>query len=241
MRNEMLSTDQIEDLRRFDTPTIANAIEFFGIRPKTEGAMTSEIQCFLPYGKTMIGYACTAKISAVTPPTKEQQNNSIKYYEVLQKTPRPSIAVIEDVDPTPSGSFWGEVNATVHKALGAVGTITNGGVRDLNEVGPLEFGFFASCLLVTHGYIHIEDYNCEVNFAGVKVLPGDLLAADRHGVVLIPNKIAHKLSRACEKAVEAEMPVLIGCRKAISEGREVDLKDLEAWRSEMARLRSMGL
>jgi regulator of RNase E activity RraA len=236
---ETLTAAQIEGLRRFDTPTIANAIEFFGIRPRTEGAMTPEVQCFLPYGKTMIGYACTAKISAIKAPTQEQLDNSMKYYEILQKTPRPSIAVVEDIDPTPSGSFWGEVNATVHKALGCVGTITNGGVRDLNEVGPLEFGFFAKCLLVTHAYIHIEDYNCDVEFAGVKVRPGDLLAADRHGVVLIPKEIAPKLARACEKAADAEMPVLTGCRRAISEGKEVDLKELESWRTEMARLRTL--
>jgi 4-hydroxy-4-methyl-2-oxoglutarate aldolase len=235
---ENLTLAQIEGLRTFDTPTIANAIERFGLRPRTEGAMTPEIKCMLPYGKTMVGYACTAKVSAASPPTPEHLENWMKYYEVLQKTPRPSIAVIEDIDPTPVGSFWGEVNATVHKSLGAVGTITNGGVRDLNEVGPMGFGFYAKCLMVTHGYIHIVEYNTPVNFAGVAVQPGDLLAADKHGVVLIPNKIAHELAAACKKAADAEMPVLEGCRRAIAEGTEVDLKELKVWRAEMARLRS---
>ena len=233
-----LTLAQIEGLRTFDTPTIANAIERFDLRPRTEGAMTPDIKCILPYGKTMIGYACTAKVSAVNPPTSEHLENWMKYYETLQNTSRPAIAVIEDIDPTPVGSFWGEVNATVHKSLGAVGTITNGGVRDLNEVGPLGFGFFAKCLLVTHGYIHIEEYNCPVTIGGVTVNPSDLLAADRHGVVLIPSEIAPQLAAACKKAADAEMPVLEGCRKAIAEGREVDLEELKTWRAEMARLRA---
>ena len=68
--------------------------------------------------------------------------------------------------------------------------------------------------------------------------PSDLLAADRHGVVLIPNEIAPQLAAACKKAADAEMPVLEGCRKAIAEGREVDLEELKTWRAEMARLRA---
>ncbi len=234
----LLTSAQIEGLRGFDTPTIANAIERFDVRPRTEGAMTPEIKCILPYGKTMIGYACTAKVSAANPPTQEHLDNWMKYYEVLQKTPRPAIAVAEDIDPEPCGSWWGEVNATVHKSLGAVGTITNGGVRDLNEVGPLGFGFFAKCLLVTHGYIHIEEYNTPVTIGGVTVNPGDLLAADIHGVVLIPAEVAPELAAACKKAADAEMPVLENCRSAIAEGREVDLDKLVQWRAEMARLRA---
>ncbi len=234
----ILTTAQLEGLRTFDTPTIANAIERFGVRSRTEGAMTPEIKCILPYGKTMIGYACTAKISAVNPPTPEQSEMWMKYYAKLQSTPRPSIAVVEDIDPTPVGSFWGEVNATVHKSLGCVGTITNGGVRDLNEVGPLGFGFFAKSLLVTHGYIHLEDFDCPVTIGGVTVNPSDLLATDRHGVVLIPKDIAPQLAEACQKAANAEMPVLEGCRRAIAEGKEVNLDELKQWRAEMAKLRT---
>ncbi|MGE4283156.1 MAG: RraA family protein [Clostridia bacterium] len=234
----ILTTAQLEGLRTFDTPTIANAIERFGVRSRTEGAMTPEIKCILPYGKTMVGYACTVKVSATNPPTPEQNEMWMKYAAKLQSTPRPSIAVVEDIDPTPTGSFWGEVNATIHKSLGCVGTITNGGVRDLNEVGPLGFGYFAKCLLVTHGYIHIEDFDCSVTIGGVTVNPGDLLAADKHGVVLIPNEIAPQLAAACKKAADAEMPVLEGCRRAIAEGNEVDLDQLKQWRAEMAKLRT---
>lgn len=234
-----LTLEQIAELAQFDTPTMANAIEFFGVRSRTEGVMDPSIHCILPNGKTMIGYACTAKVSASAPATTNQADIWMEYYAWLQQTPRPSLAVIEDIDEKPVGSFWGEVNATVHKSLGCAGTITNGGVRDLNEVEALGFGFFASTLLVTHAYIHIEEYDCPVQIGGLTVNPGDLLAADRHGVVLIPGAIAGDLAAACRRAGDAELPVLEGCRKALAENQEVDLNELRQWRQEMARLRSL--
>lgn len=234
-----LTLAQIEGLRTFDTPTIANAIERFGLYSRIKGFMTPDIKCILPYdGKTMIGYAATAKIAATAPPITDQAKIMMEYYAKLKSTPRPSIAVIEDIDAKPIGSFWGEVNATVHKSLGCIGTITNGGVRDLHEVEALGFGFFASCVLVSHAYIHIEAYDCLVTVGGLTVNPGDLLAADIHGVVRIPEEVAPELADACLKAAAAERPVLEGCRKALAEGREVDLEELRQWRAEMARLRA---
>lgn len=97
----------------------------------------------------------------------------------------------------------------------------------------------ASRVLVSHAYIHIEEYDCPVIIGGVTVKPGDLLAADRHGVVLIPGEISNQLADACKKAADAEMPVLEGCRKAIAEGKKVDLEELRQWRAEMASLRTL--
>ena len=236
-----LTEKQIDELKKYDTPTIANAIEFFGLRSRTEGIMNQSIKCILPNGKTMIGYANTARVSAISPSSTDQTKIWMEYYSKLQTTPRPSIAVIQDSDFVPTGSFWGEVNATVHKSLGCVGTVTNGGVRDLNEVEQLSFGYFASCLLVTHAYIHIEEFDCPVHVGGLTVNPGDLIAADRHGVILIPEEIAHQLAYACKKAGDAELPVLEGCRRAISENKEIDLEKLGQWRKEMAQLRSIKI
>jgi len=231
-------SEVIDSIREYDTPTIANAIERFDIRPRTEGIMDPGIRWILDPGPTIIGYACTARVSAKEPPTSKQSTLWMSYYEAVQRSPRPSIAVIQDVDPVPSGSFWGEVNVTVHMALGSIGTVTNGGVRDLNEVERMGFAYCASCLLVTHGHIHIEEFDVPVNVGGVEVCPGDLIAADRHGVLLIPNEIAPRLAEECRKAANAERPVIDGCRKAITERSEVNLKDLAFWRSEMVRLRA---
>lgn len=158
------------------------------------------------------------------------------YYAKVQATSAPAIAVIEDVDPQPVGSFWGEVQGSVHKALGCVGVVTNGGVRDLDEVERLGFRYFASCILVSHAYVHLEAYDCPVRVGGLTVRPGDLLHADKHGVVLIPKEIAPALAEACRAAQWAEEPVIQGCRKGFASG--IRLEDLKEWRQEMARRRT---
>ena len=217
-----LTKEQLEELRNFDSPTISNAIETFNIRPRTEGFMGPEIKCILPYEKPIIGYAATAIISSVTPPNSRQKEMLYNSYANVKKTPSPTFLVIQDKDPIPIGSFWGEVQATTHSALGCVGTITNGGVRDLDEVSQLDFGFFASCILVSHAYVHIVDYNCPINVGGLTINPGDLLHADKHGVVLIPEKISLQLAEACKRVQLSEKLIIEGCREKINIGIEID-------------------
>lgn len=217
-----LAKHQLEELRKFDSPTISNAIETFNIRPRTEGFMGPEIKCILQYKKPIIGYAATAIISSVKPPNFRQKEMLYDSYAKVKKSPSPTFLVIQDIDPIPIGSFWGEVQATTHSALGCVGTITNGGVRDLDEVSQLDFGYFASCILVSHAYVHIVDYDCPVKVGGLAINPGDLLHADKHGVVLIPEEISLELAEACKRVQLSEKPIIEGCREKISTGIEID-------------------
>jgi len=217
-----LTKDQLEELRSFDSPTISNAIETFNVRPRTEGFMGPEIKCILHNKKPVIGYAATAIISSMKPPNSRQKEMLYESYANVKKTPSPTFFVIQDIDPIPIGSFWGEVQATTHSALGCVGTITNGGVRDLDEVSQLGFGYFTSCILVSHAYVHIVDYNCSVNVGGLTINPGDLLHADKHGVVLIPEEISLELVEACKRVQLSEKPIIEGCREKISIGIEID-------------------
>jgi 4-hydroxy-4-methyl-2-oxoglutarate aldolase len=231
-----LNAGQIEALRKFDTPTISNAIERFNLRKRTEGFMLPTVKkVLLKDDKPMVGYACTAKISAENPPTDGQKELLFDYYQHIIDTEGPKISVIQDVDDRPIGSFWGEVQATIHVTLGVSGVITNGGVRDLDEVADLGFSYFASEVLVSHGYIHVEQVAQPVTFAGLTVKPGDLLHADKHGVCLIPNEIAHELAAACELTADAERPMLDGCTNAPKGSVTVD--DLRLWRKEMEMLR----
>ena len=232
----LLNESQINELKHFDTPTVCNAIERFNLRGKTSGFMSPKVKSIVPDRKPIVGYACTAKISSTQPPTDSQKKLLFDYYQMIKDTPNPTISVIQDIDEQPVGSFWGEVQATVHKALGCTSVITNGGVRDLDEVYDLGFTYFASQVLVSHAYIHVEAVNVPVTIAGVTVYPGDLLHADKHGVVLIPNEIAHELSDACRLTQDAELPMLNGCR-SVADG-EVTIEQLRAWRTEMERLRS---
>ena len=187
-----------------------------------------------------MGYAVTAQISAKTPPTDQQKRLAKEYYARVQAAPKPTLTVLQDLDPEPRGSFWGEVQVSIHRSLGCKGVITNGGVRDLDEVQGLEFEYFARCLLVSHAYVHVETVNEPVEVGGLTIRPGDLLHADRHGVALIPGSVAPYLADACRAAQDAEVPAISNCRTHFTAGN-VDLEALEGWRAEVNTRRMQAL
>jgi 4-hydroxy-4-methyl-2-oxoglutarate aldolase len=228
----MLTIQQIEELKKFDTPTVSNGIEFFGVRPRTEGFANPSIRKIFTNDKRTVGYACTAKISALRPPTDQQKKLQNEYYAKVRSAPKPTITVLEDIDPKPIGAFWGEVQSTTHRSLGCIGVVTNGGVRDLDEVKDLDFEYFAGCLLVSHVFVHVDAVDCQVSVGGLTVNPGDLLHADKHGVILIPAEVAPYLAEACRAAQDAELPVLSNCRKHFAKG-DADPAQLAVWRAEM--------
>lgn len=226
-----LSADELEALRSITTPTVSNAIETFNVRPRNEGFMDSSIRCILPELGTMVGYACTATIRAgrqePSPPPWEM-------WEAALKVPAPRVVVIQDLDaPQPVGSFWGEVNGNTFKALGCVGTVTDGGVRDLDEVRGLGFHFFASCVLVSHAYVHLVEINVPVQVGGITVRPGDLIHADQHGVLVVPPEIARDIPRAAAEVERRERRIIGLCQSPDFSPQR--LRDLYA---ELARQRS---
>jgi regulator of RNase E activity RraA len=234
---EGIKRQTLEKLRKYDTPTISNAIERFNIRPRTCGYTNYKIKAILPLTEPIVGYACTAKISSRKIPTKDQKEMRFNYYQSVKESQNPVISVIQDLDPIPTGSFWGEVNASIHKAFGCVGTITNGGVRDLNELEKMNFVSFAKCILVSHAYVHIVSYNCEVNIGGLKIKPNDIIHADRHGVILIPKEILSELEEACQQTINAEKPVLEGIKK--NRNKEISIETLRKWMAEMNKMRKI--
>ncbi len=201
--SEPLSSDELEALRAITTPTVSNAIETFHLRPRNEGFMDSTIVCRFPELGAMVGYAVTIKIAARDRPSKAMAAPEV--WSECAKVPRPWVVVVEDLDyPDPIGSYWGEVNGSVYKALGAVGTVTNGGVRDLPEVRETGFHFFSSCVLVSHAYVHVAEVGTPVTVGGLVVRPGDVLHGDEHGVINIPFENARQLPDAARRIDAAE-------------------------------------
>ena len=209
---ETLSDAEIQALKAWPTPAIANAIETFDVRPRNEGFMLG-IRCMFPEFEPMVGYACTATVLAYSPAAKRDRGSTLVHWDNIAATPGPRIAVIHDLDhPQAIGSLWGEVNANIHKALGCLGVITDGGVRDLDEVQELGFHFFAADVIPSHAYVHIVDAGIPVKVGGLVVQNGDLLHADKHGVVSIPQDIAREVPAACQKVEDGERRMINYCK-----------------------------
>src|SRR5436305_1924724 len=208
----VLSADQLDALRRYNTPTIANAIEIFDLRPRHVGFLPHRIRCLTPSVGPIVGYAVTSQTRADWSETMEP-DRTIDYLPYVASQPGPKIAVGQDLDDPPGlGAQFGEVNTTIHKKLGCVGHITDGCPRDLDEVEALGFGLFGLNPCVSHAYVRLVDFGKPVKLAGVEVLPGDLIHADKHGVCIIPPDCAHKLLDACAEVEALERPLLEHCR-----------------------------
>ena len=210
MTKAPLSAEELAAIKRYDAPTIANAIEAFDVRPWTEGFMSPEIRCVFPEMGTMVGYAVTGRIRASG--RGEGSYSRHGWWEAILQAPAPRVIVLEDVDDPPVGAFWGEVQTNIHKALGCIGTVTNGGVRDLNEVRAAGFHYFAASIMVSHAYVHLLDFGEPVRVGGLTVKTGDLVHADQHGVQLVPIEIASRLPAACEEIIAKERRVISYCQ-----------------------------
>ena len=208
-----LSTKELNALRSISTPTVSNAIELFNVRPKNEGFMSGEIKCIFPDMGVMVGYACTAVMLASWPDKEREEPLDFRMYEHILQIPAPRVVVVQDIDQPPCiGSLWGEVNGNIHKALGCVGVVTNGGVRDLDEVHELGFQFFAAQVIPSHAYDHLVDVGNPVKVGGLVVSPGDLIHADKHGVLVIPREIASEVAEAARRVEESERRLINLCK-----------------------------
>ena len=215
MPHEPLSPQELDALRRYSTPSISNAIERFDVRPRHHGFTGPEIRCMFPEMPPIVGYASTAIVLAEQPAAAGRSPAVGDYWESILSIPAPRIAVIQDIDqPCAIGSFWGEVNGNIHKALGCVGAVTNGGVRDLDEVRALGFQFLASAAIVSHAYVHLVDFGTPVKVGGLLVNPGDLVHADKHGAIVIPHEIAREVPAAVAEVERGERRIIDCCQSA---------------------------
>lgn len=198
-------------LRQVDTPTVCNAIEVAqgrrGFNAFTRGTMLASH----PEAGAMVGYARTARIAAVAPPTEDPQvirARRMDYYRHMASGPRPALAVVEDMDfPDCIGAYWGEINTTVHKGFGLAGALTNGVMRDLGDL-PEGFPVVAGSVGPSHGFVHVREIGTTVTIFGMAVADGDLVHADRHGALVIPPDVVPALEGAIHKLLETEKLVL---------------------------------
>jgi 4-hydroxy-4-methyl-2-oxoglutarate aldolase len=212
---DALPESVLDELRAWNTPSIANAVELFDVRPRNEGFASGEIKCIYPHFPVMAGYAVTATIRAATPPPPDARARGHVLYDHVLSYPTPRIVVIKDLDDPPAlGSFWGEVNGNTFKAHGCIGVVTDGGVRDVDEVEEIGFHYFARSVIVSHAYVHVVDVGVPVEIGGLTIRPGDLIHADKHGVMTVPRDIAHLIPEAARRIEERERALINFCKSA---------------------------
>jgi regulator of RNase E activity RraA len=228
-----LTDDLIAQLKALDTPTVCNALEIVAPGRRGSGFTTKPLVCARPALEPVIGFARTATLRAAHPTqmTGDPDYARDSYFEYIDAGPKPSIVVIQDLDPEPGyGSFWGEVNSNIHKGLGCEAVITNGSVRDLPDLAD-GFQVLADRVGPSHAYVHIVDFSRPVTVAGMAVGNGELIHADQHGAVIIPTEVAADIPAAAALIARQERVLIDAAQRP-----GFDMAALSAARTEAAKI-----
>jgi 4-hydroxy-4-methyl-2-oxoglutarate aldolase len=223
MNHGRLSHGTLLALKRWNTCTIYNGWEQITENDRRTCFNQEEARDFMPQMGVMVGYAITVVCEPGNPAHPEKNANAwIEYYKYVSELPGPKISIVQDLDkPKVIGSFWGEVNANIHRSLGCVGTITDGAIRDVDEMTNAGFKGIAKRLCVGHAYSWPVRWGVDVEVFGCKIRPGQLIHADKHGFMAIPEEDEEKLLEASNFMDRNE------CNTVIAAGRFASGKTME--------------
>jgi 4-hydroxy-4-methyl-2-oxoglutarate aldolase len=212
-----LTASYLDKLKALDSCTVSNAIERLEVRLRNEGFIVDAVKCRFPDLPSMVGYAATARIRTAAPPMTGHRcyYDRMDWWRYVASLPVPRVLVLEDMDQRPGiGAFVGEIHAAMSLALECAGCVTNGAVRDLNQIESLRFPLFSGSVSVSHSYAHIIEFGEPVEIGGLKIQSGDLLHGDLNGVQTIPLQVAPSVVAAAAKVLEDEKALIDFCRSS---------------------------
>lgn len=206
----------VELLLDYSTPSILNGLKRLGCHPSgLESLDRRVISCTSPALGRRVGYAATRKVATRRdgPPSSGPPGRAGRVDEHVLEVPEPRFLVAENVgDWTGPVCIWGEVAASLLTALGCTAGVTNGPVRDIDEMEAIGFQTFANGPGVGGGFVDVLEVGEPVVVGGVTVASGDLLHGDRHGVVKVPLHLVEDLPAAIAAHEEVERRVIGVCR-----------------------------
>jgi len=220
-----LTDEEFRDLAALDSCSVANAIERFNLQLRNEGYTEGGLTCQFPEMPPMLGYAFTLQVRSYAPPTKRKVyfDNTL-WWDALLNVPQPRILVIQDMDRHPgTGALVGEVHAEILKALGCIGVVTNGAVRDIDRIKPLNVHLYAGTLSVSHGYSRIVSNGARVQVGGLEIHSGDILHGDCHGIIRVPRELATRIPATASALRQKEKEITSFCHSTTFSVEELRL------------------
>jgi regulator of RNase E activity RraA len=205
-----LETSVLEQLRQLDSRSVANAIETFSVRLRNTGFSDSSIHCLFEDEPPMVGYAATVRVRTVDPPMEgESYFYRLDWLDYFSSIPSPRVLVLEDMDTNPGlGAFIGDIHLNILQALGCVGVVTNGAVRDVETAQAVKLQMFAHNLSVSHSFAHVMEFGSTVIVAGLEVRSGEVLHGDRYGVQTVPFQIAANIHPVAQRMKDEEQEII---------------------------------
>ncbi len=210
---ETLTAADLNALRVFDTPTVCNALEVVAPDRRGGGYSVQPFFCPRPELPPIVGYARTATIRAMHPSGRDAAGDTaarVSYYHYVGAATDglPTVVVLEDLDAVAGyGAWWGEVNTNIHQGLGVAGVVTNGSIRDLDDCAA-GFQMLAGMAGPSHAWVHVVEHGGPVTVHGMTVHHDDVIHADRHGAVIVPNDVVTQIPTAAADIATAERRII---------------------------------
>jgi regulator of RNase E activity RraA len=212
MADRPFTQADLDTLKQWDTPTICNGLELVVPERRAIGFTVEPMVPIEPKLPPIVGLARVGMIRAKEPP-RGKVANRLDWYDYVADADLPTIIVLQDLDDRPGyGAWWGEVHSTVHKALGALGCVTNGSYRDI-DAWAHGFQIIGGRVGPSHAHVHMVDFGKPVNVFGMQVGHDDVVHADLHGAVVVPAEAVKKLPAAIELISRREKVILDVCRE----------------------------
>lgn len=190
----------VEFLKSVDSPTLENAIETLHVQPRDKGFTPLQIRCLFPELGRLCGYAVTAQVESVTQLHATEERIFLELFKAVDDSPKPAVIAFQEIGGHGDyAAHCGEIMATVFTRLGAVGLVTDGGVRDVPEVRALRFHYFARGTVVSHTHFKIVRVGVPIQILGLEIAHGDLLHGDENGLMKIPSAALAGLEKAVEQ------------------------------------------
>jgi regulator of RNase E activity RraA len=207
---------QMEFLGSIDTPTVCNLVEIVAPERRGFGYTVKHLHCPFPDLPPMVGYAKTVTFKSKDKVPVGQATylqKRLDYLDYVASEPQPAVMIMHDLDGEHAGfgAFWGEVQSNIHKALGALGVVTDGSIRDIPAIAP-GFQMLAAAIVPSHAYVHAVDFGIDVEVAGMAVKSGDLIHADRHGAIVVPVDAIDAMLAAAGKLTETEARIIAAAK-----------------------------
>jgi regulator of RNase E activity RraA len=212
--SEVSKEEIIEELKKIDTPTISNVVATY---PKRDICMKlydawygewytdTTVKCIYPNMKPVVGHVATVVFCE-----ESERYTGVGRWrlpEHINGTDKPVVLVAEQQFPPELSKrvgLFGEMMTTRYKALNVVGVVTNGPMRDVDAIEPLGVQYFASGVTPGHGDMMIKSVGEPVTVGGMRVMPGDMVHMDLHGVVKFPSDKAGEVLKRAKKLLEDE-------------------------------------
>lgn len=216
-----MTTDSfVSRLQALDICDLSDALDALGLPAAVTGLLPTSS------ARPIAGRAVTVMLSAGPSPGGPTRHLCTAAVELAG----PDDVIVVEQRSGIDAAGWGGILSCAAKVRGVAGTLVEGPARDVEDAIRLDYPVYARSVTArtARGRIHESAFQVGIRLGDAAVLPGDYVAADRSGCVVIPSgKIEAALARAEAIRTKSEaMAAAVTAGRPVSEVMSADYETM---------------